>query len=96
MSRTLVSTVCVPAPKHCEPRLSVRGLGCAVLRLIAILLGTLIPAGLGAIFVWSTMNLMFRGDASPARVILGALVLVGVFALLYGTYRYVNSLEEMP
>lgn len=78
------------------PRLAVWKLDSAVLRTIAILLGTLIPAGLGAIFVWSTMNEMFRGDASAARIVAGVVVLVIVLVLLYVTYRYVENLEERP
>ncbi|MEZ4521751.1 MAG: hypothetical protein R3A46_08955 [Thermomicrobiales bacterium] len=66
-----------------------------MLRLIAVLLGALIPAGLGAIFVWSTMNLTFRGDASAGRIVLGVAVLVGVLVLLYGAYRYIEGLEDM-
>lgn len=67
-----------------------------MLRLIVVLLGTLMPAGLGAIFVWSTLNLVFHGDASLGRVLLALVVLVGVFGLLYIAYRFVNQLEDQP
>lgn len=66
-----------------------------MLRLILVLLGALVPAGLGAIFVWSTMNMTFRGDADPGRILLGVAVLAGILGLLYGAYRYVNGLEDM-
>lgn len=67
-----------------------------MVRTVAVLLGTLIPAGLGAIFVWSTLNEILRGDASAARIVAGVVVLVIVLALLYFTYRYVENLEERP
>jgi hypothetical protein len=65
-----------------------------LVRLIAVLLGTLMPAGLGAIFVWSTLNLVFHGDASLGRILLAVAVLAGVFGLLYVAYRYVNQFED--
>ena len=65
-----------------------------MLRLIVVVLGTIMPAGLGAIFVWSTLNLLFHGDASVGRVLLAILVLIGVLGLLFVAYRYVNQLEE--
>lgn len=66
-----------------------------MLRLVVILLGALIPAGLGAMFVWSTMNLMFQGNASPVRIALGIGALFVVLGLLYAVYRFVDGLEEM-
>ena len=65
-----------------------------MLRLIVVILGTLIPAGLGAIFVWSTLNLLFHGDANFGRVVLAVVVLFGVFGLLFVAYRFVNQLED--
>jgi hypothetical protein len=65
-----------------------------LLRLVAVLLAALIPAGLGAIFLWSTLNLVMLGDASLARILLAALVLIGVLGLLYWAYRTVSGLEE--
>ncbi len=65
-----------------------------MLRLIVVLLVVLVPAGLGTIYVWSSLNLLLHGDASMGRVLLATLALVGVFVLLYGAYRYIDNLEE--
>ncbi len=54
------------------------------------------PAGLGAIFIWSTLNLLLHGDASAGRVALAVVVLAGVLGLLYIAYRFVNQLDDLP
>ena len=57
-------------------------------------MSALIPAGFGAVFVWSTLNQLLRGDASLGRVALAGAVLVGVAVLLFVTYRFISAFEE--
>jgi hypothetical protein len=52
------------------------------------------PAGLGAIFVWSTLNLVMHGDASAGRIVLALVVLAGVLGLLYLAYRFMSQFED--
>jgi len=52
------------------------------------------PAGLGASFVWSTLNLVMHGDASAGRIVLALVVLAGVLGLLFLAYRFMSQLEE--
>jgi divalent metal cation (Fe/Co/Zn/Cd) transporter len=66
-----------------------------LVRLILVLVGTLIIGGLGAIYVWKTINELLRGDASWHSVALAAIVLVGIFALLIVVFRYLSRMEDL-
>lgn len=64
------------------------------LRMLAVLLGSLAIAGLGAIYVWSTLNELLRGQTDWPQGIAALVVLVGVAGLLLWLMRYVSHLEE--
>lgn len=64
------------------------------LRMLAVLLGSLAIAGLGAIYVWSTLNELLRGQTGWPQGIAALVVLVGVAGLLLWLMRYVSHLEE--
>lgn len=58
------------------------------------MLVTVVVGGAGAIFVWSTMNDVFRGTSTPARTVLAVIVLAAVIALFGWVIRYISQLEE--
>lgn len=62
-------------------------------RLILTLVVAVVLAGMGAIFVWSTLNAIFKGDAGWLRIGAALLVIAAMFALLGVVIRVVRQLE---
>jgi hypothetical protein len=65
-----------------------------MLKLLLTLIGALVLGGVGTIFVWSTLNLVLRGEASWQRATLAVLVVVALLGLLLLVMRVVRHLEE--
>ncbi|MDI3341756.1 MAG: hypothetical protein QJR03_14620 [Sphaerobacter sp.] len=65
-----------------------------VTRLLAILIGGLAVGGLGAIYVWSSLNALLAGELTWARGASALAVTAGLVALLLVLVRYVRHLEQ--
>lgn len=64
------------------------------IRFVLVLLGSLVVAGLGAIYVWSTLNQVLEGGATWARGLSALAVVVGMLGLLLWLLRYFSHLEQ--
>lgn len=64
-----------------------------MVKLLLILVGLLALGGLGAVFVWSSLNELLHGDASWGRIAAMVCVLVVMFGLLGVGMRVVRDLD---
>lgn len=62
-------------------------------RLLAMLLIGIVFGGAGAIFLWSTVNLLATGDAGWLRIVLTVPVGIGVLGILAWIVRFVRDFE---
>ena len=69
-------------------------MGKAMIRSVILLIFSLALAGVGAIYVWSTINALSLGEAGWGRGLSLIPVIVGMVALLLYVIHIVNRMEE--
>lgn len=63
-------------------------------RLLSILAAGLVVGGLGAIYVWSAMNALLRGELTWERGLSAFVVAAALVVVLRMLARYVRHLEQ--